>query len=136
MGIAEFYLKINFKNNNYDEFETIYQSFVGEKIFRILDKESELKYMSVECEFDNLIPSVIITFNNLFLYKDNIASIETRGFVKEFIFTNIEEFLYFVFSINKSQLMAYYEQMGYLAIDSEKYYEKRTKLKKYYKKLK
>ena len=90
----------------------------------------------MECEFDNLIPSVIITFNNLFLYKDNIASIETRGFVKEFIFTNIEEFLYFVFSINKSQLMAYYEQMGYLAIDSEKYYEKRTKLKKYYKKLK
>ena len=89
MGIAEFYLKINFKNNNYDEFETIYQSFVGEKMFRILDKEYELKYISVECEFDNLIPSVIITFNNLFLYKDNIASIETRGFVKEFIFTNI-----------------------------------------------
>lgn len=136
MGIADFYLKIDFKNNNYNEFETIYQSFVREKIFRILDEKFELNYISVECEFDNLIPSVIIAFNNLFPYKDNIASIETHGITKKFIFTNVEEFLYFVFSINKSQLMVYYEQMGYLAIDSEKYYENRNKLKKYYKKLK
>ena len=101
-----------------------------------MDKEFELNYISVECKFDNLIPSVIIAFNNLSPYKDNIVSIETRCFIKEFIFTNVEEFLYFVFSFNKNQLMAYYEQMGYLAIDSEKYYEKRNKLKKYYKKLK
>lgn len=136
MGIADFYLKINFKSKKYDEFEAIYQSFVREKIFKILDKEFELNYISVECEFDNLIPSVIIAFSNLSPYKDNIVSIETRGFIKEFIFTNAEEFLYFIFSVNKNQLMAYYEQMGYLAIDSEKYYEKRNKLKKYYKKLK
>ena len=136
MGIADFYLKINFKSKKYDEFETIYQSFVRGKIFRILDKEFELNYISVECKFDNLIPSVIIAFNNLSPYKDNIVSIETRGFIKEFIFTNVEEFVYFIFSVNKNQLMAYYEQMGYLAIDSEKYYEKRNKLKKYYKKLK
>lgn len=31
MGIADFYLKINFKSKKYDEFEAIYQSFVREK---------------------------------------------------------------------------------------------------------
>lgn len=136
MGIADFYLKINFKSKKYGEFEAIYQSFVRGKIFRILDKEFELNYISVECKFDNLIPSVIIAFNNLSPYKDNIVSIETHGIIEGFIFTNAEEFLYSVFSINKSQLIAYYKQMGYLAIDSEKYYENRNKLKKYYKKLK
>lgn len=68
--------------------------------------------------------------------KDNIDSIETHGIIREFIFTSVEEFLNYVFSINKNQLLAYYNQMGYLAIDSEKYYKRRIKLKKYYKKLK
>lgn len=136
MGMADFYLKINFRKHNYDEFETVYQSFVNETIFRILDKEAELNFLSLECKFDNLIPSIIIAFDNLYPFKDNIVSIETHGVVKRFIFTNVEEFLDYVFSINKNQLLSYYKQMGYLAIDSEKYYKKRIKLKKYYKKLK
>lgn len=136
MGMADFYLKINFRKHNYDEFETVYQSFVNETIFRILDKEAELNFLSLECKFDNLIPSIIIAFDNLYPFKDNIVSIETQGVVKKFIFTNVEEFLDYVFSINKNQLLSYYKQMGYLAIDSEKYYKKRIKLKKYYKKLK
>lgn len=136
MGMADFYLKIIFRKHNYDEFETVYQSFVNESIFRILDKEAELNFLSLECKFDNLIPSIIIAFNNLYPFKDNIVSIETHGVVKEFIFTSVEEFLDYVFSINKNQLLSYYKQMGYLAIDSEKYYKRRIKLKKYYKKLK
>lgn len=134
--MADFYLKINFRKHNYDEFETVYQLFVNETIFRILDKEAELNFLSLECKFDNLIPSIIIAFDNLYPFKDNIVSIETHGVVKRFIFTNVEEFLDYVFSINKNQLLSYYKQMGYLAIDSEKYYKKRIKLKKYYKKLK
>ena len=136
MGMADFYLKISFKKNNYDEFETIYRSFVNESIFRILDKEVELNFLSLECKFDNLIPSTIIAFNNLYPFKDNIVSVETHGIVKEFIFTNVEEFLNYIFSINKNQLLSYYKQMGYLAIDSEKYYKRRIKFNKYYKKLK
>lgn len=135
MGMADFYLKIYFKKQNYDEFETIYQSFINESIFRILNKE-ESNFLSLECKFDNLIPSIIIAFNNLYPFKDNIDSIETHGIVKNFIFTSVEEFLDYVFSINKNQLLSYYKQMGYLAVDSEKYYKRRIKLKKYYKKLK
>lgn len=135
MGMADFYLKIYFKKQNYDEFETIYQSFINESIFRILDKE-ESNFLFLECKFDNLIPSIIIAFNNLYPFKDNIDSIETHGIVKKFIFTSVEEFLDYVFSINKNQLLSYYKQMGYLAVDSERYYKRRIKLKKYYKKLK
>ena len=135
MGMADFYLKIYFKKKNYDEFQTKYQSFINESIFRILDKE-ESNFLSLECKFDNLIPSIIIAFNNLYPFKDNIDSIETHGIVKNFIFTSVEEFLDYVFSINKNQLLSYYKQMGYLAVDSEKYYKRRIKLKKYYKKLK
>ena len=85
MGMADFYLKINFKKQNYDEFETIYQSFINESIFRILDKEIESNFLSLECKFDNLIPSIIITFDNLYPFKDNIDSIETHGIVKDLL---------------------------------------------------
>ena len=136
MGMADFYLNINFKKHNYDEFETIYQSFINASIFRNLDKEVESNFLSLECKFDNLIPSIIIAFNNLYPFKNNIDSIETHSVVKDFIFTGVEEFLDYVFSINKNQLLSNYKQMGYLAIDSEKYYKRRIKLKKYYKKLK
>ena len=136
MGIADFYLKINFFKHNYDKFESIHQSLANENIFRILDNESELKFLLLECKFDNLLPSIIISFNILYPIRDNIASIETHGVVKEFVFNKVEEFLDFVFSINKNQLLSYYKQMGYLAIPSKKYYKRRSKLKKYYKVLK
>ena len=100
-----------------------------------MDKEDELNFLTLECKFDNLVPSIIIAFNNLCNFKNNIASIETHGIEKEFLFNNVEEFLEYVFSVNKNQLLSYYKQMGYLAIDSEKYYKRRIKLKKYYKKL-
>lgn len=136
MGMADFYLKINFKKYDSEEFESIYQSFVSQKMFRILDKEVEMNYLSLECKFDNFIPSIIIVFNNLFSFKDNIVSIETHGSVKEFSFDSVDEFLSYVFSSNKDQLLSYYRQMGYLTIDSGKYYKSRIKLKKYYKKMK
>lgn len=106
MGMADFYLKINFKKYNNDEFEAIYQSFINESIFRILDKEDELNFLTLECKFDNLVPSIIIAFNNLCNFKNNIASIETHGIEKEFLFNNVEEFLEYVFSVNKNQLFA------------------------------
>lgn len=136
MGMPDFYLKINFKKHNYDEYENIYRSFISESIFRILDKELKSNFLSLECKFDNLIPSIIIVYNNLYPFKDSIDSIETHGIVKAFTFTSVEEFLDYVFSVNKNQLLSYYKQLGYLAIDSEKYYKSRIKLKKYYKKLK
>lgn len=129
MGIADFYLKIKFKKHNYYDFENICQSFINESIFRILDKEYELNFLSLECKFDNFIPSIIIIFNNLYPFKNNIESIETYGIIKEFVFNNVEEFLDYVFSVNKNKLMSYYKQMGYLAINSEKYYKRRIKLK-------
>lgn len=135
MGMADFYLKVNFRKHNCEAFKAVYQSFANETIFRILDKEDELNFLSIECKFDNLIPSIIIAFNNLYPFKDSIATIETQGVLTEFIFTNVEEFLNHIFSVNKDKLLAYYNQMGYLAIDSEKYYQRRIKLKKYYKKL-
>ena len=125
MGMADFYLKINFKKQIYDEFETIYQSFINESIFRILDKQVESNFLSLECKFDNMIPSIIIAFNNLYPFKENIVSIETHGITKEFAFNKVEEFLEYIFSINKNQLLAYYNQMGYLGIDSKDYYKKK-----------
>ncbi|MCM1260329.1 MAG: hypothetical protein NC182_05280 [Prevotella sp.] len=89
-----------------------------------MDKETELNFLSLECKFDNLVPSIIIAFNNLYPFKNNIASIETYGIEKELIFTSIEEFLDYVFSVNKNQMLSCYNQMGYLAIDSDKYYKK------------
>lgn len=136
MGIADFYLKINFRKYDYGKFETIYQSFVNESIFRILDKETELNFLSLEYQFDNFVPAIIIAFNNLYPFKDNIASIETHGVIKEFIFISVEEFLEYIFSINKNQLLAYYNQIGYLGIEAKDYYKNRIKLRKYYKKLK
>ena len=134
MGIADFYLKVNFKNNNSDEVESICQLFNEEKIFRILDKESDMKHLSLECKFDNFIPSVVVAFENLYTFKDNIASVETHGALKEFVFNSIDDFLIYVFSSNRNQLLSYYRQMGYFAIGLDKYYKRRIKLKKYYKK--
>jgi len=38
----------------------------------------------------------------------------------------------YMFTSNKEQLISYYSQLGFFAIDSKKYYKVRTKLKKYY----
>ena len=135
MGIADFYLKIKFKNYNIDEFTSIYQSFANEKIFRILDKESELNYLSIECKFDILIPSIVIVFENLHQHKNNIDSIETYGIITKFDFDTVEDFLRCVFYCNKDKLLLYYNQLGYFAIDADNYYKTRIKLRKYYKKL-
>ena len=135
MGMADFYLKVNFNNHNMVDYEAISQTFANEKIFRVLDKDSKLNSLTLECQFDNLIPCIIIAFNNLYPFRDNIVSIETYGIVKEFDFESIEEFLNFVFSSNKNKLLSYYKEMGYLYVDSDKYYKTRIKLKKYYKKL-
>ena len=136
MGMADYYLKINFKKQNNDKLETLYNCLINESMFGVLDLRPELCSLSLECRFDNLIPSTIIIFNTISPFIDDIISIETYGIVKEFTFTSLEEFLYYVFSINENKLLAYYKQMGYFAIDSEKYYRQRDKLKKYYTKLK
>ena len=136
MGMADFYLKVNFNEHNVVDFESIHQTFANEKIFRVLDKDFELNVLTLECQFDNLIPTIIIAFDNLYPLRNNIVSVETSGVVKEFVFSCVEEFLNYVFYSNKNKLLSYYKQMGYLAIDSDKYYKKRIKLRNYYKKLK
>ena len=135
MGMPDFYLNIKFSNINRDDYELIIKSFADESLFRILNIDSQLKLLLVECKFDNLIPSVILLFNNLCCFKDNICSIETYGVEKEDMFDDINDFLLFVFSTNKDKLLAYYEQMGYFYVDSKKYYRARRKLTKYYKKM-
>lgn len=135
MGIADFYLTVVFKKNNYAVFEKVYQLFAAEEIFRILDKEETLNHLSLECKFDNLIPSIIIAFNILYPLEKNIESIETNSIVKEFTFTCVDELLNYVFNANKIKLLGYYTQLGYFSINSKNYYKIRIKLKKYFKKL-
>lgn len=94
-----------------------------------------MDYLSLECKFDNFIPSIIIVLENIIPFKNNIASVETHGVLKKFTFDYVEEFLDYVFSSNKDKLLSYYKQMGYLAIESNKYYKKRIKLRKYYKEI-
>ena len=135
MGMPDFYIKINYSNLEFSDIEFLSQKFRSYDIFRILDEEDDPSYLSIECKFDNFIPSLIILYDNLYQFTEHIDSIETYGIKSDFTFTNISEFVCFVFSSNKSKLLSYYEQFGYLAIRSEGYYKSRNKLKKYYKKL-
>lgn len=136
MGLADFYIKINFSNYNVNVLDTVYHVLSNENIFRILDKQENNYFLSIECKFDNFLPSLIILYDILSSNAKNISSIETHGIIQLFEFTNLDNFVYFMFSSNKDKLLNYYNQLGCLVIDSEKYYEKRIKLKKYYKKLK
>lgn len=136
MGMADFYLKINYKKSSVNALDELYQALNRESIFRVLTKDANSCFLSIECKFDNFIPSLIIAFDYLSSFAENIISIETHGSTVIFEFHNIDEFLAFMFSSNKNQLLSYYKHMGYFAIDSEKYYKRRIKLKKYYKKLK
>lgn len=135
MGMPDFYIKINYSNLEFSDIEFLSQKFRSYDIFRILDEEDDPSHLSIECKFDNFIPSLIILYDNLYQFTEYIDSIETYGIKSDFTFTNISEFVCFVFSSNKSKLLSYYEQFGYLAIRSEGYYKSRNKLKKYYKKL-
>ena len=84
---------------------------------KFVKMNNNMNYLSLECKFDNFIPSIIITFENIIQFKNNIASVETQGVLKEFTFDYVEEFLDYVFSSNKDKLLSYYKQMGYLAIE-------------------
>lgn len=132
MGLANFYLKINLNEQSIDIINNLHEIFGNEKIFRILDKNETNCLLSIECIFDNFLPSLVITYNELIKHIENIISIETHRIETPFNFTNFEDFVGFVLASNKDQLIAYYNQMGYLGIDSENYYQRRNRLKKYY----
>ena len=136
MGMADFYIKIYYSNLESSDIEFLNQRFRRYDIFRILDEENNPSHLSIECKIDNFIPSLIIVYNNLCQFAKSIDSIETHGIVCAFTFADLNEFVGFIFSTNKSKLISYYEEMGYLAIRSNGYYKSRNKLRKYYKKLK
>lgn len=134
MGMPDFYIKINFKESAREQYNFVCKAFGANGIFRILDEEDETKLVSIECKIDNFMPSVVIVFDTINKVKDCISSIETYGITRDYDFNEMDEFMSFVFSSNKEKILAYYKQTGYFAIDSDKYYENRNKLKKYYKK--
>ena len=135
MGMADFYIKITFHKEGENDIEKGYEYFKEEKSLKILDLEIYDKCLCLECKFDNFIPSIIMIFDGLCLFKDSIESIETYGIIKKFDFDNIEDFLNFIFKSNKLKLLSYYNELGFFALNSDSYYRTRNKLKKYYRKL-
>ena len=130
MGIADFYLNVSFDDDNNDSIiESLYNSFANKKIFTvsIIDRE-----LTIESQFDYMIPAVMIIFNLLQSKRNLISSLETHGITVKYNFNSLDEFMMYMFTSNKEQLISYYSQLGFFAIDSKKYYKVRTKLKKYY----
>lgn len=131
MGVADFYVKISVKTNNINEYKMIFRPFTIEQLFRVLDDDYNNSCFSIECNFDSLLPSVVILFNKLKSYKNYIIKIETHGISSDYKFENEEDLLSFIFISNKERLLNFYHQMGYLSIDQKDYYIKRNRLKKY-----
>lgn len=135
MGMADFYIRIDYSNLESSDIELLIQKFKSYEIIRILDEENSTSHLSIECKFDNFILSLIIVYDNLCRVAENIDLIETCGIKHEFSFSERNEFVNFVFSSNESKLISYCKQLGYLSIPSKGYYQKRNKLRKYYTKM-
>lgn len=137
MGIADFYIKINFNENKEQDINVIFEKLVINNLYSaIIETNNELYVVSIEGKFDNILPTLILIFDILYEYKSDIITIESYGMKEKFNFETVEEFIYFVLKVNKNKLNAYYEELGYFSLNSKKYYKTRNKLKKYYTKIK
>lgn len=134
MGIPDFYIKINFIENRQNEIDLVCKAFCSNNIFRIIDNGENGEYITLECKFDNLVPSVITVYETISPVKDCIFSVETYGVIHGYNFNTLDSFMNFIFSANQDKILSYYKQMGYLAINADGYYKRRNKLRKYYKK--
>ena len=137
MGMADFYIKINFNKNKEQDINVIYEKLVINNLYStITETNNELSIISIEGKYDNMLPTLILIFHILYEYKSDIITIESYGIKEKFNFETVEDFIYFIFKINKNKLNAYYEELGYFSLNSKNYYKKRNKLKKYYTKIK
>lgn len=135
MGMADFYLNIHIYNSDNSIIENIYQHLNSTELFlSTCEKKQDSWYISMECKFDNMLPSLMFVYDVISEYDGKVKTIETSGVVCAFDFNDIASFVKFVFSVNINKITAYYEQMGYFSIDSRNYYKKRIRLNKYYKK--
>ncbi len=137
MGMADFYIKINFNENKVQDIHGMFQKLVTNNLYStIIETNNELPIICIEAKFDNMLPTLILIFENLYEYKSDKITIETYGMKEKFDFENVEDFIYFVLKANKNKLNAYYEELGYFSLNSKNYYKTRNKLKKYYTKIK
>ena len=137
MGMADFYIKINFNDNKTQDINVIFEKLVINNLYSIIiETNNESSIISIECKFDNILPTLILIFDILYEYKSDITTIESYGMKERFNFETIEDFIYFVLKANKNKLNAYYEELGYFSLNSKNYYKTRNKLKKYYTKIK
>lgn len=137
MGIADFYIKINFNENKEQDINVIFEKLVINDLYStIIEPNNDLSIISIEGKFDNIVPTLILIFDILYEYKSDIITIESYGIKEKFNFESVEDFIYFIFKTNKKKLNAYYEELGYFSLNSKNYYKTRNKLKKYYTKIK
>lgn len=137
MGMADFYLKFRFNDYDNTVIKNIYKKLQAETIFLSnLEQDENKKNISIECKFDNMIPSLIILYEIFNTFSDSIISVETYGIIQSFKFTHEKDFINFVYSSNRNKMISYYKEMGYLAINANNYYKSRNKLKKHYQRLK
>lgn len=137
MGMADFYIKINFNENKEQDINVIFEKLVINDLYStIIEPNNDLSIISIEGKFDNIVPTLILIFDILYEYKSDIITIESYGIKEKFNFESVEDFIYFIFKTNKKKLNAYYEELGYFSLNSKNYYKTRNKLKKYYKKIK
>ena len=132
MGMADFYIKINFNENKEQDINVIFEKLVINDLYStIIEPNNDLSIISIEGKFDNIVPTLILIFDILYEYKSDIITIESYGIKEKFNFESVEDFIYFIFKTNKKKLNAYYEELGYFSLQSNNYYNTRNKLKKY-----
>lgn len=137
MGMADFYIKIIINDNKRHDINVIFEKLAINNLYSTkLEINEELSVISIEGKFDNILPTLILIFDILYEYKSDIITIESYGIKEKFNFETVEDFIYFIFKINKNKLNAYYEELGYFSLNSKNYYKTRNKLKKYYTKIK
>ena len=134
MGMADFYIRINFEESDLNKAKTIFDNLVINASYSSIFENNNI--ILIEGKFDNLIPTLILIFLVLSEYKTEKIIVESYGQKEKFDYTNIEDFIYYIVKANKDKLMAYYSELGFFSIDAKKYYKTRNKLKKFYTKMK
>ena len=136
MGMADFYLRITFIEDNEQDIKLIFEKLTSNNSFStIIETNNKLSTISIEGKFDNMLPTLVLIFEIFREYKSDKIIVESYGVKAKFNFENIEDFVYYVVKANKNKLNSYYNELGYFSIDSKRYYNTRSRLRKYYKKI-
>ena len=80
MGMADFYIKINFNENKEQDINVIFEKLVINDLYStIIEPNNDLSIISIEGKFDNIVPTLILIFDILYEYKSDIITIESYG---------------------------------------------------------